>query len=87
LRPGVLVQFHDICLPWDYPPIWHDRYYSEQYLLAAYLLAEGSSIEIVLPNFFVSLHPELHHLLEPLWDLLTSTGTATLGTSFWVKKR
>ncbi len=32
---------HDIFLPDDYPPEWADRYYSEQYLLAAWLLGGG----------------------------------------------
>lgn len=35
LKPGVLVHIHDIWLPYDYPPEWSSRYYSEQYLLAA----------------------------------------------------
>ena len=38
LAPGVLVGIHDIFLPEDYPPQWADRWYSEQYLLAAWLL-------------------------------------------------
>ncbi len=33
LRAGVVVHFHDIFWPYDYPPEWADRYYSEQYLL------------------------------------------------------
>jgi hypothetical protein len=86
LRPGVLIEIHDICLPWDYPPQFRDFYYSEQYLLAAYLLAEGSSFEIVLPNFFVSIEPELHHVLDPLWDSFTWSATPTNGLSFWIKK-
>jgi hypothetical protein len=39
LKPGTLVQFHDLMLPYDYPLEWIERYYSEQYLLAAYLQA------------------------------------------------
>ena len=35
LRPGVLIGIHDIMLPLDYPPRWNDRFYSEQYVLAA----------------------------------------------------
>jgi hypothetical protein len=38
LPAGVIVEVHDITLPGDYPPQWTGRYYSEQYLLAAYLL-------------------------------------------------
>ena len=39
LKPGVIVEFHDIYLPWDYPQFMCDRFYSEQYMLAAFLLA------------------------------------------------
>jgi hypothetical protein len=81
----VLVEFHDICLPWDYPTSFGDLYYSEQYLPASYLLAEGNSMEIVLPNFLVSTEPELHHILDPLWDRFTWSATPTNGLSFWIR--
>jgi hypothetical protein len=29
LKPGVIVHIHDIFLPWDYPPIFQKRMYSE----------------------------------------------------------
>jgi len=67
LKPGVLVEFHDIALPFDYPPYWIDRYYSEQYVLAAYLLAEGNKFEVILPNAFISMETELREILNPLW--------------------
>ena len=40
LRPGVVVQFHDIFLPYEYPPAWYERgmYPTEQYLLHAFLI-------------------------------------------------
>lgn len=40
LHPGVLVHFHDIFLPADYPKEWvmrHHRFWTEQYLLQAFL--------------------------------------------------
>ncbi len=67
LKPGVLVEFHDIALPLDYPPHWVDKFYSEQYMLAAYLLAEGSRLEILLPNAFITLDDQLSRILDPLW--------------------
>ena len=39
LADGVLVGVHDVFLPYDYPRDFADRYYSEQYLLAAHLIA------------------------------------------------
>ncbi len=87
LKPGVLVQFHDICLPYDYPDCYRERYYSEQYLLAAYLLAEGSKFEIVLPNYFISHDDELKSILSPLWNDPKMQGVQTHGCSFWLRVR
>jgi predicted O-methyltransferase YrrM len=84
LQPGVLVHFHDIFLPADYPPQWIDRYYSEQYVLAAYILAECPWLEVVLPNYFVTLDPELCGILAPLWSALDCDGLPTQGGSFWL---
>ncbi len=68
LKAGVLVEFHDIVLPFDYPPQWINRYYSEQYLLAAYLLAEGQKFDVILPNAFITLEPDLSQIMNPLWQ-------------------
>jgi hypothetical protein len=40
LRPGVVVHFHDVFLPYEYPRAWYERgtYLSEQYLLHAFLV-------------------------------------------------
>jgi hypothetical protein len=67
LQPGVLVHLHDIFLPYDYPPEWRDRYYSEQYLLAAMLLGDTSRFHIALPNAFIARDRELSAVLAPLW--------------------
>ena len=87
LRPGVLVQVHDVTLPCDYPPQWSDRFYSEQYLLAAYLLAGGDRLEIVLPCAFASDDPELRGVLEPLWSAEWTKDAATWGCSFWFRTK
>lgn len=85
LKPGVLVEFHDIMLPFDYPIAWKHWYYSEQYVLAAYLLAEGSRFDILLPNTFVSSDPELRAILSPLWADERMQGIETHGASFWIQ--
>ena len=41
LPPGVLVHFHDVFLPWDYPAEWAWRGYNEQVALGALLLGGG----------------------------------------------
>ncbi len=84
LKPGVLVQFHDIYLPSDYPPDWVDLFYSEQYLLAAYLLGGHKEMDIVLPNAFVSSDPELSSIMAPLWQSPNMEGVERGGGSFWL---
>jgi hypothetical protein len=84
LMGGVLVHVHDVFLPFDYPREWSERYYSEQYLLAAWLLAEGRRFRVELPNMFVSHDPDLRRELDPLW-----TGNLAPiqrhGGSFWLR--
>jgi len=87
LKPGVLVQIHDICLPIDYPPLFIDRYYSEQYLLAAYLLAEGTRFDTLLPNAFISDDKELKSILWPLWKSPELEGIERHGGSYWIVMR
>jgi len=84
LPSGVLVHIHDIWLPFDYAPEFSNRYYSEQYLLAVYLLARrAESLRIVLPNAFVSEDAELRQVLSHLWDRPELAGVVPHGVSFW----
>jgi hypothetical protein len=85
LNPGVLIEVHDIFLPYDYPPQWINRYYSEQYLLAAYLLAEGQKFDILLPNAFISHDSSLHNILNPIFSDLEKVSRG--GGSFWLLKK
>lgn len=81
LAGGVLIGFDDIYLPVDYPPEWRYRYYSEQYLLAAYLLAGGNGVKIELPCAFVSDDPSMQRLIQEQFPAAIPTG----GTSFWLE--
>ncbi|MBD1869400.1 class I SAM-dependent methyltransferase [Cyanobacteria bacterium FACHB-471] len=86
LKRGIFVEFHDVFLPFDYPPQWKDRHYSEQYMLAAYLLAEGKKFDVLLPNAFVGVDPELSNILLPLWKKLEiDASVARHGSSFWIR--
>jgi predicted O-methyltransferase YrrM len=87
LRPGVLAHLHDIALPNDYPPEWQDWHYSEQYLLAASLLAGHANYQVVLPNAFVSLDKELSETVEPLWREPQMHPVPREGLSFWMRVR
>ena len=83
LAPGVLVHIHDIELPYDYLPERAHWYYSEQYLLAASLLAGHAHYRVVLPNAFVSREKDLVATIGPLWQELP--GVAFRGSSFWLE--
>jgi hypothetical protein len=87
LRPGVLVHIHDIALPFDYPPDWGPHFFSEQYLLAAYLLGGGSRFDVVLPNAFIRSQPDLHGVLAPLRQQQSLKDDALDGMSFWLRTR
>jgi hypothetical protein len=82
LAPRVLVGVHDIFLPWDYPPEWAPRYYSEQYLLACYLLG-GNTLKLELPVFYCSKTPALYDILDPIWTLPSLAEASKPGGLFW----
>ncbi len=85
LRPGVIVHIHDIFLPYDYDQELCQRFYSEQYGLAIYLLAGPEKLDILLPNYFISEDPELSALTQPLWESPQLSGVEQHGTSFWFR--
>lgn len=85
LPKGVVVHVHDIYLPYDYPQFMCDRFYSEQYGLAAFLLANSEKYQPILPNFFISQDKELHSILNPIWEIPALQGVEHHGGSFWLK--
>ena len=84
LKAGVLVHVHDIFLPFDYPPDWVDRYYSEQYLLAMALIANWRALEVVFPCQYIARDPALWSLAQSALGSRAAGGTAA---SFWLKTR
>ena len=96
LAPGVIVHLHDIFLPWDYPEEWRGRYYSEQYLLASWLLAGPARWRLVMSSAFASQDLPLRTALaaafagSPLSSMLDvgappSSAASLLGASFWAE--
>jgi hypothetical protein len=83
LKKGVIVHIHDIYLPEDYPQFMCDRFYNEQYLLAAFLLANPSKYRTILPNYFISQDPNLSTILKPLWEHPALKGVEQHGGSYW----
>jgi len=83
LPAGVLVQIHDICLPFEYPRAWSEEflcYWNEQYVLAA-LLANNPKFEVLVGVYY--LHREDPRLLRSLIPDLP--GVMPGGGSLWLK--
>jgi len=85
LKRGVIVHFHDIYLPYDYPQFMCDRFYTEQYGLAFYLLSNPDKYEPILPNYYISEDPELSELIAPIWDHENLKNAERHGGSFWIR--
>ncbi len=85
LKRGVIVQIHDIYLPYDYPQFMCDRFYSEQYGLAIYLLANAEKYNPLLPNYFIFEDKELSDLISPIWNHDNLQGVEKHGGSFWIR--
>jgi predicted O-methyltransferase YrrM len=85
LASGVIVHFHDVYLPADYPQEMCNRYYSEQYMLAAFLLANPSRYYTIMPCYFVSEDKELSRIIDPLWKDPAMPPAEHHGASYWIQ--
>ena len=85
LKKGVIVHIHDVYLPYDYPQFMCDRFYSEQYGLAFYLLANPTKYETLLPNFFIAEDPALAATIAPIWQHVNLSHVEKHGGSFWLR--
>ena len=85
LPKGVIVHIHDIYLPYDYPQFMCDRFYSEQYVLAAFIMANPERYKPLLPNYFISEDKELSAILEPIWQHSALQEVEKHGASFWLQ--
>src|SRR5581483_6774172 len=82
LPARVLVGVHDIFLPDDYPWWFSGRWYSEQYLLGAWLLGAGDRAQLRLADHYCLTEPDLRARVDAMW------GTAGIpcepvGSAFW----
>ena len=87
LKKGVIIHIHDIYLPYDYPLFMCDRFYTEQYGLAMFILANPEKYATILPNYFISEDKELSELIAPMWDHPNLKGVEQHGGSFWLEIR
>jgi predicted O-methyltransferase YrrM len=85
LKPGVIVQIHDIYLPDDYISGHVARLWNEQYLLATALLFGLARFEILFPCWYVGQDPQLlaHANGRLRKDALDNLNL--YGASFWMR--
>ncbi len=86
LKPGVIIQIHDIYLPGDYVSGHLHRLWNEQYLLATALLFGRNGFEVLFPCWFVGQDPDLSRQAADLLRKGTLTDLNLYGASFWMRK-
>ena len=84
LPTGVVVHVHDIYLPWDYPAVYDEWLWTEQYLLHC-LLAHTARYEVLFATHYMTrTHPaEMRALFGPK---VGRKGRFS-GASFWFRVR
>lgn len=87
LKSGVLVHVHDISLPRPYPKVYFENhlYWTEQYLLQAFL-AFNSRFEVVWPgNYMMINHPERMLAVFPEFNRMRQDYPQSEPTAFWMR--
>jgi len=82
LRPGVLIHFHDIFLPDDYPQEWifeRGQTWNEQYVLQAFLM-HNRAYQVLMANRY------LYRVGQATLDRLYQGVQPSFGCSFWIEK-
>lgn len=82
---GVIIHVHDIFLPYDYPQWVCDRFFSEQYVLAACLL-NSDNYEIICPNYYLLAEKISEDVWSELWKIPALHSIKKHGRSFWFSK-
>jgi len=88
LNIGVLIHFHDINIPYEYPKIYATNpkfrvFWNESYLLQAFLIC-NSEFEIILPMDY--LQRNFLEDLKSFFPLSTGTNFGWVSGSFWIKR-
>jgi predicted O-methyltransferase YrrM len=88
LKAGVLVHFHDILWPFEYPKIWLDRgrAWNEAYIVRAFL-QYNTSFEILYFSSFMEIHyASFLRNNIPLALKIPSSEVTPGNTSLWIRK-
>jgi len=82
VRPGVLIHFHDVFYPFEYPRDWiaEGRAWTEAYLLRAFLQFNDRFEIVAFNTFLESRHPGLFESRFPLC-------LRNAGGSLWIRRR
>jgi hypothetical protein len=89
LKPGVVVHFHDIDLPYEYPEVYATNpafrmLWTESYLLQAFL-ACNSEFEVLLGmKYLMQDRPDVFRRAFPLFDPMRHK---SMSGSFWIERR
>jgi Methyltransferase domain len=85
LAKGVVIHFHDIFLPNEYPRDWVEnmnRYFTEQYLLQAFLAFNDSFEVLLAPAYLHALQPKAMEAAFQSYHRNQEWSPA----SFWIRK-
>lgn len=94
LKSGVIVHFHDIFIPDDYPAVWNHRLYNEQYILAAMLMCEKPPFRVIAPIALIGQDEALSALAKRAFisqiggrdiPFIYPNESNTPGVSFWLE--
>lgn len=84
--PGIIIHFHDIRFPYDYPKRWvlkAKKFWSEQYLLQMFLAFNDTFEILFASNYMYDKYPEL--MVDSLVGL-NNEGDGWPG-SFWIRRK
>ncbi|SEA83507.1 hypothetical protein SAMN05216349_13416 [Oribacterium sp. KHPX15] len=81
LEKGVLVHFHDIFYPWEYPEQWLEkRAWNELYMLRAFLQGNKEWEPLFFNHYLATAYKDKYH---EEWQKIDDLG----GGSFWMRKK
>jgi predicted O-methyltransferase YrrM len=83
LAPGVIIHFHDIFLPFEYPREWlaeEGYYWAEQYLLQAFLAFNRSFEVLAAASLLAADHP------DRIGELIPSFRPGVVPGALWLRR-
>jgi hypothetical protein len=86
LPKGIIYGIHDIFLPYEYPAGWALRFYSEQYLLAAYLLGGAGGDKVLFPGNYISRSEVFESTIEKIFMSSAFNDVERHAGAFWLER-